>query len=47
MSTGVLHHMENTLKVTEVCTCRNKYTVFIKSRHFGVPPSNVHINAQS
>ena len=27
---GVLHQMESTLKVTEVKTCKNKYTIFYK-----------------
>ena len=28
ISIGVLHQMENTLKVTEVQTCKNKCTIF-------------------
>ena len=30
VSIGVLHQMENTLKVTEVQTCKSKYTIFYK-----------------
>ena len=29
VSLDLLHQMESTLKVTEVSTCKNKYTIFI------------------
>ena len=35
-SVGVLHQMENTLKVMEVSTCKNKYTIFINKFCFMV-----------
>ena len=30
ISIDALHQMENTMKVTEVETCKNKYTIFYK-----------------
>ena len=38
---GVLHQMESTWKVTEVLTCKNKYTIFINKFHFGVIPLHI------
>ena len=43
VSIGVLHQMESTLKVTEVWTCRNNYTLFYKWILFwGVAP-RIHV----
>ena len=37
VSIDVLHQVESTWKMTEVQTCKNKYTLFINEFHFWVP----------
>ena len=47
ISLGVLSEMESTLKVTEVYTCKNKYTIFINKLHFGGSPPTLCFGFQA